>query len=61
MAFRADRMIKSGIAEEKKDAVRRDLQRLAGKGEGEMGRVYNVMSITSRDTASEGFGGISFP
>jgi NADH dehydrogenase [ubiquinone] 1 alpha subcomplex assembly factor 7 len=61
MAFRADRMIKSGIGEEKKNAVRHDLQRLAGKGEGEMGGVYNVMSITSRDTVSEGFGGISFP
>ena len=61
MAFRADRMIKSGTSEEKKDAVRRDLQRLAGKGEGEMGGVYNVMSITSRETASEGFGYISFP
>jgi NADH dehydrogenase [ubiquinone] 1 alpha subcomplex assembly factor 7 len=61
MAFRADRMIKSGIAEEKKHAVRRDLQRLAGKGEDEMGGVYNVMSITTRDAASEGFGGISFP
>jgi NADH dehydrogenase [ubiquinone] 1 alpha subcomplex assembly factor 7 len=61
LAFRADRMIKSGISEEKKDSVRRDLQRLAGKGEGEMGRVYNIMSITNRETASEGFGGLSFP
>lgn len=62
MAFRADRMIKmAGMTEEKMDSVRKDLQRLAGKGEGEMGRVYNVMSITSRDTASEGFGGITFP
>ena len=61
MAFRADRMIKSGMAEEKKNAVRRDLQRLAGKREGEMGGVYNVMSITNRNIASEGFGGISFP
>jgi NADH dehydrogenase [ubiquinone] 1 alpha subcomplex assembly factor 7 len=62
MPFRADRMIKtSGMTEEKKDGVRKDLQRLAGKAEGEMGGVYNVMSITSRDTASEGFGGITFP
>jgi NADH dehydrogenase [ubiquinone] 1 alpha subcomplex assembly factor 7 len=61
LAFRADRMIKSGLTEEKKDAVRGDLQRLAGKGEGEMGGVYNVMSITCREKASEGFGGLSFP
>ena len=62
LGFRADRMIKTaGMTEEKKDAVRRDLVRLAGKGEGEMGAVYNVVAITSRDRASEGFAGISFP
>ena len=61
MAFRADRMIKSAISEEKKNAVRSDLQRLAGKGDGEMGKVYNLLAITNRDTASEGFGGLSFP
>lgn len=53
LAFRADRMIKTaGMTEEKKDGVRRDLARLAGKGEGEMGSVYNVVTITSRDTTA---------
>ena len=48
IGFRADRMIKAaGITEEKKDRVRQDLARLAGKGEGEMGAVYNVLTITS--------------
>lgn len=63
LAFRADRMIKTAGFEtdEKKQGVIRDLQRLAGKAEGEMGAVYNVMAITSRDQPSEGFGGKSFP
>jgi SAM-dependent MidA family methyltransferase len=48
IGFRADRMIKAaGMTEEKKDRVRQDLARLAGKGEGEMGAVYNVLTITS--------------
>ena len=62
MAFRADRMIRGdGMTEEKKEGIRRDLKRLAGKEEGDMGSVYNVMAITSRQDASEGFGGLSFP
>jgi len=62
MGFRADRIIKSaGMTEERKEGVRRDLKRLAGKEQGDMGSVYNVMAITSRPNASEGFGGLSFP
>jgi NADH dehydrogenase [ubiquinone] 1 alpha subcomplex assembly factor 7 len=62
LAFRADRLIRTpGMTEEKKSAVRRDLQRLAGKGAEDMGTVYNVMSITGRKTASEGFGEKTFP
>jgi len=62
MGFRADRIIKSaGMTEERKEGVRRDLKRLAGKEQGDMGSVYNIMAITSRPNASEGFGGLSFP
>jgi len=62
LAFRADRMINTAATtEDKKQGIRRDLQRLAGKNEGEMGAVYNVMAITSRETPSEGFGGKSSP
>jgi hypothetical protein len=62
MGFRADRIIKSaGMTEERKEGVRRDLKRLAGREQGDMGSVYNVMAITSRQDASEGFGGLSFP
>ena len=62
LAFRADRMIKAAAStEDKKEGIRRDLQRLAGKGEGEMGGIYNVMAITSREAPSEGFSGKSFP
>jgi NADH dehydrogenase [ubiquinone] 1 alpha subcomplex assembly factor 7 len=59
LPLRADRLVKSTVTEESKEGVRKALQRLAGKGEGEMGGVYNVMAITSRETACEGFGGIS--
>jgi NADH dehydrogenase [ubiquinone] 1 alpha subcomplex assembly factor 7 len=55
LAFRANRMIKSATTEPKKDDIRRDLQRLAGKNAEDMGAVYNVMSITSRQSPSEGF------
>lgn len=61
LAFRADRIVRGSLSEEKKEGVRRDLKRLAGKGKGEMGGIYNVMAITSRDGVSEGFGGVTFP
>jgi NADH dehydrogenase [ubiquinone] 1 alpha subcomplex assembly factor 7 len=62
LAFRADRMIKTpGMTEEKKDMVRSDLKRLAGKDKEDMGSVYNVMAITSRSDPSEGFDGITCP
>jgi NADH dehydrogenase [ubiquinone] 1 alpha subcomplex assembly factor 7 len=60
LAFRADRMIKTATTYQKKQSIRKDLQRLAGKGSGEMGTVYNVMAITSRESPSEGFG-VSLP
>jgi NADH dehydrogenase [ubiquinone] 1 alpha subcomplex assembly factor 7 len=55
LAFRADRMIKSASTDSQKENIRRDLQRLAGKNTEDMGAVYNVMSITSRHSRSEGF------
>jgi len=61
LAFRADRIVNSAPTEEKKEGVRKDLRRLAGKGDGEMGGVYNVMAVTSRESTSEGFGEVSFP
>ena len=61
IAVRADRMVRVQETEEGKEGIRKDLKRLAGKGEGEMGGVYNVLAITNREGASEGFHGISSP
>jgi NADH dehydrogenase [ubiquinone] 1 alpha subcomplex assembly factor 7 len=62
LTLRADRLIATGgLTEERKEDVRMAVKRLAGKRDGEMGRVYNVLAITYRDRASEGFAGISFP
>jgi NADH dehydrogenase [ubiquinone] 1 alpha subcomplex assembly factor 7 len=62
LAYRADRLIRTpGMTDEKKDSVRRDLQRLAGKSSEDMGTIYNVLAITARQNASEGFGGKTFP
>jgi SAM-dependent MidA family methyltransferase len=49
------------MTDEKKNSVRRDLQRLAGKSSEDMGTIYNVLAITARQNASEGFGGKTFP
>ena len=61
IAVRADRMVRVQETEEGKEGIRKDLKRLAGKGEREMGGVYNVLAITNREGASEGFHGISSP
>jgi NADH dehydrogenase [ubiquinone] 1 alpha subcomplex assembly factor 7 len=59
IGVRADRMVKSASTEEAKESIRGALRRLAGRAEGEMGGVYNVIAITNRDGPSEGFGGLS--
>ena len=69
LSLRADRMIKAvvsngvndAMAEKKRDSIRNDYRRLVGKEQGEMGQVYNVMSITPRSEASEGFASMSAP
>jgi NADH dehydrogenase [ubiquinone] 1 alpha subcomplex assembly factor 7 len=61
IGLRADRMVKSASTEEAKKSIRGALKRLAGREEGEMGGVYNVIAITNRDAPSEGFGGLSHP
>jgi len=62
LEFRAQRLIQSGkVTEDKREAIIKEVQRLAGKEKGQMGAVYNVMAITSRKTASDGFGGVTYP
>lgn len=61
IGLRADRMVKSASSSEVKESIRGALRRLAGREEGEMGGVYNVIAITNRDGPSEGFSGLSYP
>jgi len=62
LEFRAQRLIQTGkVTEDKREAIIKEVQRLAGKEKGQMGAVYNVMAITSRKTASDGFGGVTSP
>jgi SAM-dependent MidA family methyltransferase len=56
LGFRADRMIKTiGMTSIQKENIRDQVKRLTGKGKEDMGLVYNVMSISSRESRSEGF------
>jgi NADH dehydrogenase [ubiquinone] 1 alpha subcomplex assembly factor 7 len=54
LEFRAQRLIQTGkVTEDKREAIIKEVQRLAGKEKGQMGAAYNVMAITSRKTTSK--------